>query len=163
MNYIKQYLLVCLVAGFLLVSCGEEKQDAAKDAPATEQQATTTDAAAEATQTESASEASIEVDNTKEVIAERDYNALPLKGYVASLDDLAMGGDGRVNAQKAKSLVNSGKVLVFVGEGQAYIVLDAGGNFASKGLIKIVGEKEFALKGTAHVKDGLAYFVAGNL
>ncbi len=161
MKSIKNIFLALVLGGFVLVSCGEQKQEPAAEAHNTEQ-AATTETTDTATATETATEEATE-EKTEEVATARDYNAQPLMGYVASLDDLMMGGEGRVNSAKAKSLAEAGKVLVFVGEGKIYYVSDAGGNFAKKGLIKIAGEKEFGLKGKAESKYGLNYFIASNL
>ncbi len=161
MKSIKNIFFALVLGGFVLVSCGEEKQEPATETQNTEQTATTetTDAVTETTATE---EVATE-EKKEEVAVARDYNAQPLKGYVASLDDIMLGGEGRVNSAKAKSLAEAGKMLVFVGEGKIYYVSDAGGTFARKGLVKIADEKEFALKGKFEVKYGLNCFIANNL
>ncbi len=161
MKSIKTYLLACALCGFVLVSCGETKEEPAADKQTTEQQTTTSDEITSETATEETQEVTEEV--KEEAAAPRDYQAQPLKGYVASLDDLVMGGEGRISSSKAKALTEAGKVLVFVGEGQIYFISDAGGNYARKGLIKIAGEKEFALKGKVSNKYGINSFIASNL
>ncbi len=162
MKSIKNIFFALVLGSFVLVSCGEQKQEPAAEAQNTEQ-AATTETTETVTATETTTEEAATEEKTEEVATARDYNAQPLMGYVASLDDLMMGGEGRVNSAKAKSLAEAGKVLVFVGEGKIYYVSDAGGNFARKGLVKIAGEKEFGLKGKAEAKYGLNYFIASNL
>lgn len=63
-----------------------------------------------------------------------------LKGYVASLNDLNMGGDGKVTAAQAQNLLDKGQLLVLKAtNGHIYMVYNTDGSFAGKKLSKLAG------------------------
>lgn len=98
--------------------------------------------------------------------AGRDYAeaASPVsEGYVASLDLLVKGGDGKVDKDVAKSKLQDGSPLVFVSGGKAYIVLSEGGTYDGLNLSKYAVFSAIGVKGSKSSKGGVSYIIAESI
>lgn len=89
-----------------------------------------------------------------------DYSKKPLQGTVVSLNDIVMGGNGKINKQAAQSLVASGNFVVLKAvDGNIYFVYNEDGTFASKRLAGYANNEKVGLLGKAKTIDGINVFI----
>ncbi len=88
----------------------------------------------------------------------------PIKGRIASLTGLFMGGDGKVSKDQAVSLAEKGDPIVFVvGDGKKakiYFVYNTDGTFGGKNLAKYANNKFVGIIGKTSTKNGINFFIA---
>ena len=88
----------------------------------------------------------------------------PIKGTIASFNDLVMGGSGKVNKSKAKELVAKGSPLVFkVGTGKkakVYFVFNEDGTYAGKKLAKYAANNFIGIIGKIKKVHGINVIIA---
>ncbi|MFH1050166.1 MAG: hypothetical protein V1779_04450 [bacterium] len=90
-----------------------------------------------------------------------------IKGYVASLDDIVLGGTGKVDKAKATELAEKGSPIVFVtGKGKSakiYFVYHEDGSFAAKKLAKYASNTNVGIIGKAKKINGLNILIAESI
>jgi len=88
----------------------------------------------------------------------------PMKGQVASLNDLVMGGTGKIDKAKATELAEKGSPIVFItGKGKSakvYFVYNADGTFAGKNLAKYANNITVGIIGKVKKINGLNILIA---
>lgn len=88
----------------------------------------------------------------------------PLKGRVASLNDIMMGGDGKVDKVKAQELAEKGNPIVFVvGTGKKakiYFVYNEDGTFGGKNLAKYANNTNVGVFGKVKTVNGINIIIA---
>ncbi|TAL68893.1 MAG: hypothetical protein EPN82_09520 [Bacteroidetes bacterium] len=88
----------------------------------------------------------------------------PIKGRIASLTGLFMGGDGKVSKDQAVTQAEKGDPIVFVvGEGKKakiYFVYNTDGTFGGKNLAKYANNKFVGIIGKTSTKNGLNFIIA---
>ena len=91
----------------------------------------------------------------------------PMKGKVASLNDLVMGGTGKVDKAKAIELADKGNPIVFVtGKGKSakvYFVYNTDGTFAGKNLAKYANNENIGIIGKTKKINGLNILIAESI
>ena len=97
--------------------------------------------------------------DTKKAVA-----AKPIKGFVASLNDLMMGGTGKVNKDQAQTLAGNGQpVVLAVGEGKKvkiYFVYNSDGTFGGKNLAKYGNNTTVGVFGKTKTVNGINLIIA---
>ncbi|MFP4368289.1 MAG: hypothetical protein ACLFR2_01775 [Candidatus Kapaibacterium sp.] len=88
-----------------------------------------------------------------------DYSNSPLVGYVVSMNNLAMGGDGKVTRAQAKQLVENNQPLLFRADNRVYFVYNADGSFAAPQLANFGGLDRVGLLGEVNVVNGQNVFI----
>jgi outer membrane protein assembly factor BamB len=89
-----------------------------------------------------------------------DYSNKPLVGHIASMNDLVMGGSGKVNKAQAQELANKGNLIVFKStNGDVYFVYNEDGTFAGKKLANYANNDKVGMLGKSKVVDGLNVFI----
>ncbi len=90
--------------------------------------------------------------------------AKPVKGYVASLNAVVLGQDGRVNKAEAKKLAEKAQPIVLVVEKGAtkkiYFVLNEDGSYAGKKLAKYANNKFVGVVGKIKRAKGVDFIIA---
>jgi hypothetical protein len=90
--------------------------------------------------------------------------AKPMKGQVASLNDLVLGGTGKVDKAKAMELAEKGSPIVFItGKGKTakvYFVYNEDGSFAGKNLAKFAANEFIGIVGKVKKVNGLNILIA---
>jgi len=88
----------------------------------------------------------------------------PMKGRVASLNDIMMGGDGKVDKAKAQELAEKGNPIVFVvGKGKSakiYFVYNEDGTFGGKNLAKYANNTNVGVFGKTKTVNGIKIIIA---
>jgi len=88
----------------------------------------------------------------------------PMKGYVASLNDMVTGGTGKIDKAKATELAEKGNPIVFVtGKGKSakiYFVYNEDGTFAGKNLAKFAANEFIGIVGKVKKVNGLNILIA---
>jgi hypothetical protein len=88
----------------------------------------------------------------------------PIKGRVASLTGIFMGGDGKVSKDEAVSMASKGEPIVFVvGDGKKakiYFVYNSDGTFGGKNLAKYANNKFVGIIGKTMSKHGINFIIA---
>ena len=88
----------------------------------------------------------------------------PMKGRVASFNDIMMGGDGKVDRAKAQDLAEKGNPIVFVvGKGKSakiYFVYNEDGTFAGKNLAKYANNESVGIVGKTKTVNGIKIIIA---
>jgi len=91
----------------------------------------------------------------------------PMKGQVASLNDLIMGGTGKVDKDKATELAEKGNPIVFkTGKGKSakvYFVYNEDGTFAGKKLAKYANNENVGIIGKVKKVNGLNILIAESI
>ena len=94
-------------------------------------------------------------------------SAKPIKGRIASLSGIFMGGDGRVSKEEAITMAGKGDPIVFVvGEGKRakiYFVFNTDGTFGGKNLAKYASNKYVGIIGKKTSKNGLNFIIAESI
>lgn len=88
----------------------------------------------------------------------------PIKGRIASLTGLYLGGDGTVSKEQAVAQAERGDPIVFVvGKGKSakiYFVYNTDGTFGGKNLAKYANNKFVGIIGTTSKKNGMNFIIA---
>ncbi|MBI5325298.1 MAG: hypothetical protein HZB41_08530 [Ignavibacteriae bacterium] len=88
----------------------------------------------------------------------------PIKGRIASLTGLFMGGDGKVTKDQAVSQADKGDPIVFVvGDGKnakIYFVYNTDGSFGGKNLARYANNKFVGIVGKTSTKNGIKFIIA---
>lgn len=88
----------------------------------------------------------------------------PIKGRVASLTGLFMGGDGKVSKDQAIAQSEKGDPIVFVvGDGKKakiYFVYNTDGTYGGKNIAKYANNKFVGIIGKTSVKNGINFIIA---
>jgi hypothetical protein len=88
----------------------------------------------------------------------------PIKGSIASLNNLIMGGSGDVNKAQAEALADKGQPIVFItGSGRSatvYFVFNQDGSFAGKKLAKYANNKNIGIVGKTKRVRGINIIIA---
>ncbi len=175
----KFYKLISLfaVAGLLFIlSCGtEEKKNELEKVESVDEliehmdnQAEKIDAAPDSASITDNKDAATNVAPVEQLTEEKitaapvsgDYLSKPFQGYIASLDALVTGSDGRVNKAKAQELHAKGNLIVLMGsDNQVYFVYNEDGTFAGKRLAGYANNQKVGLLGKAKVIDGINVFI----
>lgn len=87
----------------------------------------------------------------------------PIKGYVASFNDLMLGNNGKVTKDEAKKLVEAGNIMVLVSGKKVYFVYNEDGTFASKKLANYANAKLVGILGKAKTVKGFNIIVSTNI
>ncbi len=91
----------------------------------------------------------------------------PMKGQVASLNDLILGGSGKVDKEKATELAEKGNPIVFItGTGKkakVYFVYNEDGTFAGKKLAKYANNTNVGIIGKVKKVNGLNILIAESI
>ncbi len=81
--------------------------------------------------------------------------AKPLKGEVVSLNDIVMGGKGKVTKDEAKKLAENGNAIVFKSGKKIYFVYNEDGTFASKKLANYAESTSVGIVGKTKTVNGI--------
>lgn len=82
-------------------------------------------------------------------------SAKPLKGEVVSLNDIVMGGKGKVTKEEAKKLADAGNAIVFKSGKKVYFVYNEDGTFAGKKLANYAESTSVGIIGKTKTVNGI--------
>jgi hypothetical protein len=83
------------------------------------------------------------------------YAQKPIQGQVVSLNDLMMGGKGKVTKEQAQRLVETGNPVVFKSGKTIYFVYNEDGSFAGKKLANYASNEKVGIIGKTKKVNGL--------
>lgn len=83
-------------------------------------------------------------------------------GYVADLNGLVMGGDGKISVADAEKNYAKGKPLVLVMKGKIYFVYSTGGAYAGKKLAQLA-DGDIGILGKKKIVNGLNVIYAAKI
>jgi hypothetical protein len=79
----------------------------------------------------------------------------PIQGQVVSLNDIVMGGKGKVTKEQALKLVETGNPVVFKSGKKIYFVFNEDGSFAGKKLANFANSEKVGIMGKAKKVNGV--------
>ncbi len=84
----------------------------------------------------------------------------PIKGQVVSLNDIVMGGKGKITKEQAVELAEKGSPVVFKSGKKIYFVYNEDGTFAGKKLAKYASNEVVGIVGKTKKINGIEIIIA---
>ncbi|PKL84508.1 MAG: hypothetical protein CVV22_12640 [Ignavibacteriae bacterium HGW-Ignavibacteriae-1] len=160
---IKNFLLPLMMAAlmFTFVACGDDKDEAPLPEESIEDIIDSVEASPDVIDTvvQTPTPETPKKDGDKTPATPTDATKKPLEGYVASLDGLVQGGNGRVSKADASAIVGRGGILVFKSGNTVYFVYNEDGSFASKRLASFASADKVGILGKSQSKGGINIFI----
>jgi hypothetical protein len=88
------------------------------------------------------------------------YAQKPIQGQVVSLNDIVMGGKGKITKDEALKLAENGSPIVFKSGKKIYFVYNDDGTFAGKRLAKYASNEKVGIVGKTKKVNGIDIIIA---
>ena len=83
----------------------------------------------------------------------------PVEGYVASLNEIVAGREGKVTKSVATTLMNGGNPLVFVSGNKVYLPINASGGNAAESIVNLAEVAKIGILGETKRVAGVNFIV----